>query len=609
MDPICLLLAVLLFSLLGTVLGATGGLVPGLHINNLAYLIGASAGTLVASSLWLFGPFGATEPEGLLLVAALIIASLTAHTFTSILPSVFLGAPDPGRALSVLPAHRLLLAGRGFDAVRCSLIGCVGGLAVCLAALPIFRLAMGDPVEAYAKLKPFMALILLLIIGLLVISEPRGRNQGRGRCVLWLTHIRMAELVLHGNADRFDEEVGGTVCIRPWMAPKHAGMMVCVAGMVSEVRENGGRRSFILEEGGRLDVLVPDGIRELSVKAGDIVFAEGRVASAVGWGFGARRKLLALAIFLASGLLGLLVLESGRVGADNWFPLGSPPVPEAVMMFPLFCGLFGLPTILLGLLEHPGTPPQELAPRPLGLRRAVRGVLSGALAGGIMGWYPGMTSAHGSVLAKLFCGEDDERGPPDDGGRSEDERPLPDAAGSPGDGTGSAAAKEQDSAREFLISVSAVTMANAFFNIVALFVIMRARSGALHMAQEVLGDGMDRWAPASAVPPAFALLAFSAAVAAMLAYPLTLYLGKKLAQLYDRVPYRRLIAGIVCFLLALLFVFSGITGLAVTGIAISLGLIPPLAGVRRVHLMGSILVPVIIYFTGAGPGVMAFLGF
>jgi putative membrane protein len=200
-----------------------------------------------------------------------------------------------------------------------------------------------------------------------------------------------------------------------------------------------------------------------------------------------------------------------------------------------------------------------------------------------MGWYPGMTSAHGSVIAKLFCGDESNPETSDDG--------------------------DQDSAREFLISVSAVTMANAFFNIVALFVIMRARSGALHMAQEVLGEGIDPWSPAEMMPPAFALLAFSAAVAAVLACPLTIFLGRMLAKLYDRVPYQRLMAGIVCFLIALLFIFSGVAGLLVTCVAVCLGLVPPLAGVRRVHLMGSILVPVMIYFLGVGPGVISFLGF
>ena len=159
------------------------------------------------------------------------------------------------------------------------------------------------------------------------------------------------------------------------------------------------------------------------------------------------------------------------------------------------------------------------------------------------------------------------------------------------------------------MSASAVTMANVFFNIVALFVIMRARSGALHITQDVLGEGLDAWRPAWAVPPAFALLAFSAAVAAAIACPLTLLGGARLARLYDRVPYRKLMAAVICLLLVMLFMFSGAAGLAVTGVALCLGLVPPLAGVRRVHLMGAILVPVIAYYSGAPTGVMAFLGF
>ena len=318
MDALGLLLAVILFSLIGTLLGAAGGTIPGLHINNLAYMVGASSGSLAAFSIWILWPLGVTGAEAPILVASLIIAALIAHCFTTILPSVYLGAPDPGRALSVLPAHRLLLAGRGFDAVRCSLIGCVGGLAGCLAALPLFRIIMGDPVEAYAKLKPFMALILLLIITLLIVSEPRrGQNERRG-CVLVLSRVRLAAQALAGDASHYGGEVGGVLFIRPFMASGFAGRTVCVAGVVSETFENLGKRSFVVEEGGRLDVIIPEGLDSATVNVGDIVFVEGRVASGVGWSIGARRKVLALAVFLASGLLGFLVLEGGRVGTENW---------------------------------------------------------------------------------------------------------------------------------------------------------------------------------------------------------------------------------------------------------------------------------------------------
>jgi TctA family transporter len=61
-------------------------------------------------------------------------------------------------------------------------------------------------------------------------------------------------------------------------------------------------------------------------------------------------------------------------------------------------------------------------------------------------------------------------------------------------------------------------------------------------------------------------------------------------------------------LVAMLLLFSGPAGLAVCGVAALLGSVPPLSGVRRVHLMGAILLPVIVYFLGAGTAVMAFLG-
>jgi TctA family transporter len=587
-DALTLLAAVTGFSLLGTFLGAAAGLVPGLHINNLAYMLGASAGALSGAALGLFPACNADE--ALLLVGALLVACLMAHTMLSILPSVFLGAPDPGLALSVLPAHRLLLEGKGAEAVRCSLTGCIGGLAACLLALPLFRVVMGDPVDAYEKLRPLMPAILILVAVLLVASEPADRPRGR-RCVLILDSIREASLSLSESppAPSTLHPAPGFP-VRPWQAPDHPGARVCVSGIISERRERLGRLSFVLEEGSALDMLVPDGMRAEAekIRVGHIVVAEGRVAPAVGNSGGLRRKALAAGLFLASGFLGLLVLESGRPSAHNWYPLGAPPVPDAVMMFPLFCGLFGLPTLLLGMFEKPATPAQREDIKPLPPRNRLRGILSGALVGGLLGWYPGMTAGHGAVLARLLAGQNDNDKNVEDGKE--------------GDGP------DDDASREFLVSASSVTMANAFFNIVALFVIMRARSGALHVTQQLLGPGLVRWEPAASVPTWFALLAVSAALSALIAAPLALILGRKFSRLYDRVPYRRLMLAVTVLLASMLFLFSGIAGLAVCAVAVCLGLVPPLAGVRRVHLMGAILVPVIVYFLGAGSAVMAFLG-
>jgi putative membrane protein len=64
------------------------------------------------------------------------------------------------------------------------------------------------------------------------------------------------------------------------------------------------------------------------------------------------------------------------------------------------------------------------------------------------------------------------------------------------------------------------------------------------------------------------------------------------------VPYSKLVTGIIVMILAMLVIVTGPLGLAIAGIALCLGLLPPLVGVRRVHLMGCIMLPVICFNLG-----------
>ena len=75
---------VLLLSIaLGFFLGVCSGLTPGLHTNNFAALLLALSPALLSLGL---------EPHHL---AVVILAASIAHTFLDIIPSVFIGAPDP----------------------------------------------------------------------------------------------------------------------------------------------------------------------------------------------------------------------------------------------------------------------------------------------------------------------------------------------------------------------------------------------------------------------------------------------------------------------------------------------------------------------------------
>ena len=123
----------LLLSAAGAGLGTFSGLVPGIHVNTLAAILLASYPALETS----ISPFAGTEGAAMGVCCCIMAASVT-HSFLDFIPSVFIGAPDSEDSVSVLPGHRLLLQGRGMEAVRAAAIGSlIGTSCAILMALPL----------------------------------------------------------------------------------------------------------------------------------------------------------------------------------------------------------------------------------------------------------------------------------------------------------------------------------------------------------------------------------------------------------------------------------------------------------------------------------------
>lgn len=136
-------MAALSAALLGALVGLVTGLVPGLHVNLLAALALAIPG-LPEDAAWA------------------LVAVGTVHTFVSILPTTYLGAPEPETALSVLPAHRLLRDGAGPEAVQISLhASMVAALAAVLLLWPLHRVLMVP--ESLPFLQRAAPVILILV--------------------------------------------------------------------------------------------------------------------------------------------------------------------------------------------------------------------------------------------------------------------------------------------------------------------------------------------------------------------------------------------------------------------------------------------------------------
>jgi len=137
----------------GIALGTVSGLTPGIHANTFALGLAAVAPAIP-------GP-----PR---LVGAAMLAAGTTHTFLDVVPAMALGVPDPAMAASALPSHRLVIAGRGREALRLSAMG--SGLAVALAVPLAVPITLGM-VRLYPTLSAHLPIVLGLVAVALVWTE------------------------------------------------------------------------------------------------------------------------------------------------------------------------------------------------------------------------------------------------------------------------------------------------------------------------------------------------------------------------------------------------------------------------------------------------------
>ncbi|PSQ44419.1 hypothetical protein BRD14_01230 [Halobacteriales archaeon SW_5_68_122] len=137
----------------GIALGTASGLLPGLHANNMAFLLAGVAPSVPGPPLY---------------IAMAMLSAGVVHTFLDVVPSLALGVPDASMAAVALPGHRLVLEGRGREALRLSALGSGGAVLLAVPlAVPVTRLM----VAAWPAIRANLGVILLCIAALLVLTE------------------------------------------------------------------------------------------------------------------------------------------------------------------------------------------------------------------------------------------------------------------------------------------------------------------------------------------------------------------------------------------------------------------------------------------------------
>jgi putative membrane protein len=158
-DPSLLTVA---YVVAGIAAGIASGLTPGLHANNFALVLAGIAPGL---------------PGPRLAVAAAMLAAGVVHTFLDVVPALALGVPDAAMAATALPGHRLVLAGRGREALVLSALGSGGAVVLAIPlAVPVTR-AM---VAAYPTLRAHLPIVLAAIVAFLLLTEPTIRRAAVG---------------------------------------------------------------------------------------------------------------------------------------------------------------------------------------------------------------------------------------------------------------------------------------------------------------------------------------------------------------------------------------------------------------------------------------------
>ncbi len=160
------MLDIIIICIVGVLCGVVTGIIPGIHVNTVgAFVFSASAFLLTFLS-----------PE---ILCVFLISMSISHALIEFIPSMFLGVPDDGTVLSILPGHYMLLQGRGKEAIRLVALGGFGAIIVNILILPLFILILPP---LYGFMKPYIWILLVAVVVYMIIGLNRDLSS-----IIWST--------------------------------------------------------------------------------------------------------------------------------------------------------------------------------------------------------------------------------------------------------------------------------------------------------------------------------------------------------------------------------------------------------------------------------------
>jgi putative membrane protein len=251
-------------------------------------------------------------------------------------------------------------------------------------------------------------------------------------------------------------------------------------------------------------------------------------------------KLLALFIFLLSGILGIITFNI------------SSPQP----LLPLFTGLFGTSSLITSLIKKQKIPQQKiikiknLFPET---RQYLKAIIASLIGAPLVSFLPGLGTGQAAVIGSEVIGDLSEK--------------------------------------EFLIQIGAINTLVIGLSFFTLYAVDKARTGTTKAIQQLIST--------STTILTFNNLYYILAtilITGIIAFFLTIFLAKFFSIHIHKINYKFLSYSIILLLTILTLLFSHFYGILILITATALGLTCIQLNIKRTHLMGALIIPIVLLY-------------
>lgn len=247
------------------------------------------------------------------------------------------------------------------------------------------------------------------------------------------------------------------------------------------------------------------------------------------------KKLLALITFLLAGFLGIATLN---------LPIKEP-------LLPLLTGLFGASNLIISIKQKTKIPKQKIFKIKeirLNKKSFAKSTLASIIAAPFTAFLPGLGASQAAVIGSEIT---------------------------------------ELNQKEFLFLLGAINTIVMGLSFIALYSIQKTRTGA--------AVAISRLIPELTINNLLFIIG-AIIIAGIISFFITILIAKQISKHIHKIHYSKLSIIILLILTFLTIYFSGFLGFLVFIVGASLGISTILSGIRRMHLMGCLLIPTILYY-------------